>query len=31
MQDENRNPAKTGGFYPVLRGYGGENDKEETA
>lgn len=31
MQDKNRNPAKTGGFYPDLQGYGSKNDKEETA
>lgn len=31
MQDKNRNPAKMGGFCPVLRGYGGKNEKEEPA
>ena len=31
MQDENRNLAKIGDLCPVLRGFDGENDKEETA
>ena len=31
MQDENYNLAKTAGSCLILRGYGGKNDKEETA